>query len=39
MSKLPLVDPEKLEATRTFGLGISGLIALIILRCLLGIPG
>ncbi len=38
MNKLPLVDPEKLEATKTFGWAAAGLITLIMLRCLLGIP-
>jgi len=36
MSKLPLVDPEKLEATKAFGWSAVGLITLIMLRCLLG---
>ena len=36
MGKLPLVDPEKLEATKTFGWSFFGLITLIVLRCLLG---
>lgn len=39
MNKLPLVDSEKLEATKMFGWSIFGLITLIILRCLLGVPG
>lgn len=36
MSELPLVDPDKLEATKTFGWSVAGLITLIMLRCLLG---
>lgn len=38
MKKLPLVDPEKLEPTLIFGWASLGLIALVILRCLLGVP-
>jgi len=38
MEKLPLVDPEKLNSTMTFGWASLGLIALLILRCLLGVP-
>ncbi len=38
MEKTPLVDPEKLDSTVAFGWAVSGLIALLILRCLLGVP-
>ena len=37
MKKLPLVNPEKLGSTIIFGWASLG-IALIILRCLLGVP-
>lgn len=38
MEKLPLVDPEKLNSTMTFGWSVLGLITLLILRCLLEVP-
>ena len=38
MKKVPLVDPEKLDSTMAFGWSALGLIALVILRCLLGVP-